>query len=931
MASWLGLALCFVVACVRAPAPSDAPASPRTRPAKATTAERSKPGPALLLRGARVMTATGVVYETGDVLLVGGRIAGVGARIDDAPADTNIVDVAGKTITPGLVDTHSHLGVYPAPGLTAHADGNEMVAPTTPHVRAEDGYWPQDPQIGRARAGGVTTMQILPGSANLIGGRSVTVKTYANARGIEEARFVGAPPGLKMACGENPKRVYAEKGGPATRMGNVAGYRTAFQKALEYQRAWDRYREKLARKQTAKSKPAKRRRDRDDDDGDEPDKDGKDDPPEPPARDLGLETLAAVMRGEILVHNHCYRADEMLGMLGVAREFGFSIRSFHHATEAYKIADRLASAQTAASVWADWWGFKAEAFDGIRENAALVAKAGARAIIHSDSGIGIQHLNQEAAKAMWAGRRAGIDVPEDEALRWITANPAWALGVHDRMGTLEKGKHADLVVWDGDPFSVYTRVERVYVEGELVYAKDGTAGIEPSDFELGYPSFTAPPASPRPATAVPTREPTTRPPARSRAATRARLPFDRDDGPITVLVGAQVHTADGTVLDDATIELRGTRITRVAAGTTSVPEGATRIDLAGKIVTPGLVAADTSLGLVEIDLEASTRDDSRAAADAVRAGYDAASALHADSVLLSVQAIDGITSAAVTPQGGLFSGKVAWIDLVPGDHQRVVAAAGVGMRAALGQVVDGSRAATLQRMREVFDDAAFYRTRTGAYDRRQSRDLAAHRLDLEALVPVLDRRIPLVVSAHRASDLLALAALARELRITVVAVGGTQAWQVADELARAGVTVLLQPSQNLPGSYDTIGARLDNAALLAAAGVDVGIAVLGESHNVRNVTQEAGIAIAHGLARDVALRAITLTIARAYGMDAHYGSIAPGKVANLVVWDGDPFELSQRPSAVWIRGKPITMRSRQTELRDRYLDLDHFGKRARTK
>jgi imidazolonepropionase-like amidohydrolase len=431
------------------------------------------------------MTATGVVYEKGDVLLVGGRIAGVGARIDDAPADTDVVDMEGKTITPGLVDTHSHLGVYAAPSLKANEDGNEMVAPTTPHVRAEDGYWPQDPQISRARAGGVTTMQILPGSANLIGGRSVTVKTYANARGVGDARFVGAPAGLKMACGENPKRVYAEKGGPATRMGNVAGYRMAFQKAREYQLSWDRYRQKLAARKTGGKK---KKKDRDDHGG------KKDDPPDPPARDLGLETLAAVLRGEILVHNHCYRADEMLGMLAVAREFGFAIRSFHHATEAYKIADHLAKAETAASVWADWWGFKAEAFDGIRENAALVAKAGARAIIHSDSGIGIQHLNQEAAKAMWAGRRAGLDVPDDEALRWITVNPAWALGVHDRIGTLEKGKHADVVVWDGDPFSVYTRVERVYVEGELVFAKDGTAGVEPSDFELGYPSFTAAPA-----------------------------------------------------------------------------------------------------------------------------------------------------------------------------------------------------------------------------------------------------------------------------------------------------------------------------------------------------------------------------------------------------------------------------------------------------
>ncbi len=414
----------------------------------------------------------------------------------------------------------------------------------------------------------------------------------------------------------------------------------------------------------------------------------------------------------------------------------------------------------------------------------------------------------------------------------------------------------------------------------------------------------------------------------ARAPARAKLPFDTDGGATTVLVGATVLVGDGTTLENATIELRGTRIVRVGTGASAVPEGATRIDLAGKLVTPGLVAADTSLGLVEIDLETSTRDDSRGVGDAVRAGYDAASALHADSVLLQVEAIDGVTSAAVTPQGGLFAGRVAWIDLVAGDHRGLVASEGVGMRASLGQVVDGSRAATLQRMREVFDDAAFYRTRRGAYDRRQSRDLAAHRLDLEALVPVLDRRTPLVVSAHRASDLLALVELATDLRIDVVAIGGTQAWQVADELARAKVPVVIQPSQNLPGSYDMIGARLDNAALLAQAGVEVGIAVLGESHNVRNVTQEAGIAIAHGLPRDKALAAITLNIARAYGMDAHYGSIAAGKVANLVVWDGDPFELSQRPSAVWIRGKPITMRSRQTELRDRYLDLKHFRRRG---
>ncbi len=471
----LGVAGCAV-------APTTTPAArPPAAKAPVAAAAAEKPAPDAqqwLLRGARVMTAAGVIYDRGDILVRGGRIIDVGVSID-APTGTAIVDATGKTVTPGIIDTHSHIGVYAVPGFGAHSDGNEMTAPTTAHVRAQDAYWPQDPQIDHARAGGITTMQILPGSANLIGGRSVTVKTYPGARWIEEARFEGAPAGLKMACGENPKRVYADKGGPGTRMGNVAGFRNAFIKAVEYQRGWTSYRDKLARYKRKQSEPRK-----DNDKSDKPDK--SDGPPDPPARDLGLETLAAVLRGELLVHNHCYRADEMLGMLALAREFGFAIRSFHHAVEAYKIAPELAAAGTSASVWADWWGFKAEAFDGIRENAALLSVAGARAIIHSDSGIGIQHLNQEASKAMWAGRRAGLEIADDEALRWITANPAWALGVHNQVGTIEPGKQADLVVWDGDPFSVYAKTAQVFIEGKLVYDRSDPNHRPQTDFELGY-------------------------------------------------------------------------------------------------------------------------------------------------------------------------------------------------------------------------------------------------------------------------------------------------------------------------------------------------------------------------------------------------------------------------------------------------------------
>ncbi|MFN3182546.1 MAG: amidohydrolase [Nannocystaceae bacterium] len=418
----------------------------------------SAAAPPLLLRGARVMTATGVIYERGDVLMRDGKIEAVAAKLD-APAGVSVLDVSGKTVTPGIIDTHSHIGVYASPGWTAHSDGNEMSGPTKPEVRAADGYWPQDPQIDLARAAGVTTMQILPGSANLIGGRSVVVRPVPGARSIDDAKFVGAPSGLKMACGENPKRVYGEKGGPVTRMGNMAGFRTAFQKATEYRRKHEHHRAHA-----------------DDEDAGPP-----------PERDLGMETLAGVLAGDILVHNHCYRADEMLGMLALADEFGFEIRSFHHAVEAYKIADRLAEAGVSASVWADWWGFKAEAFDTTRANAAILSAAGARAIIHSDSAQGIQRLNQEAAKAKAAGERAGLNISEDEALRWVTANAAWALGIHETTGTLEPGKMADVVVWSGDPLSVYTRTEKVYMEGALVFDRDDPDAHH-TDFEVGIPS-----------------------------------------------------------------------------------------------------------------------------------------------------------------------------------------------------------------------------------------------------------------------------------------------------------------------------------------------------------------------------------------------------------------------------------------------------------
>jgi imidazolonepropionase-like amidohydrolase len=409
--------------------------------------------PPVLIRNATIMTATGQEIQGGSILLRDGKIVAVGTAVE-APQDATVVDGTGKWVTPGVIDTHSHLGVYAAPGTFAESDGNEATRPVTAEVWAEHSFWPQDPQIPLAIAGGVTTIQALPGSANLIGGRSAVLKLIPG-RSVQEMKFPGAHYGLKMACGENPKRVYGQRGGPSTRMGNMAGYRDAFIAAQGYRRRWDKW--------------------------------NKDHQGDPPERNLRNETLAEVLRGNIFVHNHCYRADEMMQMLDLAKEFGFKIRSFHHAVEAYKIADVLAREGVASSVWADWWGFKEEAMDGIYENAALLQQAGARAIIHSDDPGGIQRLNQEAAKAMYHGRRAGIPVTRDQALRWFTANPAWALGLDSIVGTLEPGKMADVVVWSADPLSVYAQAVQVYNDGWLVYDRADPQHQPKTDFMLGHP------------------------------------------------------------------------------------------------------------------------------------------------------------------------------------------------------------------------------------------------------------------------------------------------------------------------------------------------------------------------------------------------------------------------------------------------------------
>ena len=414
------------------------------------------PSKTVLIKNATVLTGAGERIDNADVLMSNGKIEQVGQSLT---ADNAIeVDGTGKWITPGIIDVHSHLGVYPSPSAESHSDGNEATQPNTSEVWSEHSVWPQDPGFQAARAGGITTLQILPGSANLFGGRGVTLRNVPSHT-MQGMKFPEAPYGLKMACGENPKRVYgSRKVSPATRMGNMAGYRMAWSEATEYKRAWDKYETDY---QAGKN-------------------------PEAPTRDIELDTLKGVLDGDILIHNHCYKAEEMAMMIDLGKEFNYHSGTFHHAIEAYKIADTLAQNGNCAAMWPDWWGFKMEAYDMVQENVAIVdAKANSCAVVHSDSATTIQRLNQEAGKVMYRANENGFDIKPEHAITWITLNSAKSLGVDKKTGSLEKGKNADVVLWNQNPFSVYAQAEQVFVDGAKVYDRFDEKYQAKSDFMLG--------------------------------------------------------------------------------------------------------------------------------------------------------------------------------------------------------------------------------------------------------------------------------------------------------------------------------------------------------------------------------------------------------------------------------------------------------------
>ncbi len=400
----------------------------------------------VLIKNATVMTVTHGNVKNGSIYIKDGKIAAVGETVN-APANAIIIDAGGKYLTPGIVDSHSHIAL--------DDDVNEATSPITPHMMMKDAFDYQDKAIYRALAGGVTTSLLLHGSANMIGGQAVVIKhKYGASR--DDMLFPNAPRSIKFASGENPKRVYGGRDQlPSTRMGNFAVQREALVQAQDYMREWDAYNEKVKRG----------------------DKDAKD--ATPPKHDLKLEALADVLRGKLMVQIHIYRADEMLTEIAMAKEFGYKIRAFHHALEAYKVADQLAANNIAIATFADWWGYKQEAWDAIPWNATMSMRNGVRVAIKSDSEDYTRRLNQEAAKTMRYG-----GATEEEALKMITLNAAWIIGVDDRVGSIDVGKDADLVIWDGYPLSSYGAPEKVLIDGE-VYFDRAQPGLGTTHYKEG--------------------------------------------------------------------------------------------------------------------------------------------------------------------------------------------------------------------------------------------------------------------------------------------------------------------------------------------------------------------------------------------------------------------------------------------------------------
>jgi len=870
------------------------------------------------LRGGTVLTVTKGTIPNGTVILRDGKIAAVGANVS-VPAGAEIIDTTGQFVSPGLIDAHSHIA------NDAINEGGTTVSSMT---GMEDVIDATDINIYRDLAGGLTVANVLHGSANPIGGKNQVIKLRWGKTRAEEIVFEGAMPGIKLALGENPKDM-AVGGGqtgprryPVTRMGVEFVIRDAFTRAKAYQKAWKDY-EKTKASGTAL----------------------------PPRRDLQLEPLVEILEGKRLVHAHCYRADEILMMIRLAEEMGFKIATFQHVLEGYMVAKEMAAHGAGGSTFSDWWAYKIEAADAIPHNAAIMTRKGVLVSINSDSAEHARRLNTEAAKTMkWGG------LSEDEAFATVTINPAKQLRIDNRVGSLEQGKDADVVVWNHHPLSSYAIVERVYIDGTIYYDRKGEEGRLTALKKEKTSLAAAEESRARPATTNPQEQPKATgeeqqggqrgdddgtPPAGTSGSTTApsgvqaqtAKPAPTGAGAVIAITNASIHPITRPTIEKGTIVIRGARIEALGAGI-PVPAGAKVVDAGGADVYPGFINARTQMGLNEpgprgfedvnemLDLNPQLR---------TRVAY------HSESDAIAVARANGITTVAVMPAGGTFGGEVAIMNLDGWTWEEATLKANAGITfnfPALGGAGGRGGGGGGGRGGGGAPEGATYEDLKRTRDRRldelarlfdQVRAYAKAGPDktvdwtLEALIPVVERKLPLVTNVNRAQDIRDAVAFADRVTVNIVISGGTEAGMVAPLLKEKNVPVILGNILTLPASEDAFhAASYQLAGELAQAGVKVAFSTT-DSANVRIVPYHAAMSVAWGMKRDDAIRALTIGAAEILGVSDRVGSLEPGKDANLFVSKGDPLEIKTAVTHVFINGKDVGLDNKHERLYRKYI------------
>lgn len=835
-------------------------------------AHASHAAPPTAFRGARILTAAGKTFDPGSLVVQDGKIVAVGARDQvTVPEGATVVDAAGKTIIPGLVDTHSHLEVYSRPAVPANSDGNEMTGPVQSIVRALDSLNPFDPGIRMAQAGGVTTANVMPGSGNVIGGQTI----YVKLRGFTPEQMLIVSPdvygGLKMANGENPKRAYGGKGqAPGTRMKVAALQRAEFVKAREYMAKWDRYRKQLASG------------------GDAP----------PPAADLALEPLVEVLERKRTVHFHTHRADDILTILRLKEEFGFEV-VIQHGTEAYKVLDEIAKHKAPVSLTIpDSPGGKAEVVDFIEEAGAELARAGITVLVNTDDPV---------TESRFLLRTASITVrgglSEELALQAVTSSAARALHLDQRLGSLEAGKDADFVVLSGPPFSVYTRVLETFIDGKKVF--DGaderqrlyqSGGFAVADRSM-VPSL-APPVQPAPAVGAP------EVPAGSAKPTG-------ESKELVVLAGRLHTVSKGTIADGAVLIRDGKIVSAGPRAELKVPPGAAVVSAVA--VSPGLIDAHSVVPLSgEFNIAADQDADEQS--DPNQADVRVQDAFNPNEPLMRFLLQQGITVVHACPgranviggQTGVFRthGRTAEAMTIR-FPQAVLFNLGEDPKHTYPGRRPGTRMGTAAMLRGALTEAAtFARKRRDAKDESSQPD---RNLKLEALAAALEKKVQTVFCAQRADDVLTALRLTNEFKLDGVLALAAEGYLVADRISAAGLPVIAHPTMQRVADMETYNSVLGNAAALSDRGIRVAIGsgVEGYVPKTRVVRYEAAMAMVNGLGFERALKAVTLDAAKILNIDDRFGSLEPGKVADLVLYDNDPFEHTTHVTHVIVDGRLV--------------------------